>query len=606
MDLSGYANRVARVDLTSGAVKYEGINPDDARKYIGGRGLGVKYVFDNGPNVDAMSADNILSFTNGPLTGSAVNMSGRLAVCTKSPLTGTVTDSHMGGWSAARLRWSGFDAVVFKGKATGPVYAVAKGGEITLHDASDLWGKGTRETVKILQERHGGKEVSVMAIGPAGENGVKYAAILNEHDRSAGRGGTGCVMGSKMLKALVAVGDIKSQWKPKSESKAAFEEARKAGLKAIMEGAVTAPRKGGLSLYGTNVLTNIINEVGALPTRNGQTTNHATAELVSGEHIRENYLIDEPTCHACPVACKKFVEIKEGPYAGVKTESFEYETAWAIGPNCDHTDAGAVAKVLDLCNEYGMDTIEIGNVFSTAMEATEKGFLKIDGGIQWGDHARQVELTEQIAMQSSELGKVLGKGAYGAAKAMGCPELANSVKGQAIPAYDPRGIKGIGLGYATSNRGACHLRGYTVASEILGIPVQTDRLAPQGKGELTKIFQDLHAFSDSMDLCKFSAFSMGAQEYADMYAAAINAPFSADDVMRAGERVYNLERYYNNLAGLGEGSDYLPKRFTEEPATGGSAGSVSELSQMLEEYYKVRGWVNGVVPEAKLKELEIV
>lgn len=604
MELTGYANRVARIDLSSAQVGYEGIRPDDARKYIGARGLGVKYVFDNGPGVEPLSPENLLCFVNGPATGSAINMSGRLAVTTKSPLTGTVTDSHMGGWSAARLRWAGFDALLFKGRSDTPVYALCENGQVTLADASDLWGKGVRETVKILTERHGGKHVSVMAIGPAGENGVRYAAILNENDRSAGRGGTGAVMGSKNLKAVVAIGDIGSQWKPAPDKKDAFEAARKAGLKAIMEGAVTAPRKGGLSLYGTNVLMNIINEVGALPAFNGKATNHATAEEISGETIREQYLIEEPTCHACPVACKKLVEIKEGPYAGVKTESFEYETAWALGANCGMTDAGAISKLLDMCNEYGMDTIELGNVFSTAMELSELGLVQ--EGIAWGDHVRMVELTERIAFAEGELGKNLGLGAYGAAKVYGRPDLANSVKGQAIPAYDPRGIKGIGLGYATSNRGACHLRGYTVASEILGIPEQTDRLAPEGKGVLTKTFQDLHAFSDSMDLCKFSAFSMGAVEYAMAYSSVTDQPFTPDDVMTAGERIYNLERYYNNLAGLGEGSDYLPKRFLTEPATGGSAGSVSELDVMLKEYYEARGWVNGVVPEAKLKELEIL
>jgi len=604
MGLTGYADHVARIDLTAGSVMYEGLNVDDARKYVGARGLGVKYVFDNGPAVEPLSPDNVLCFVNGPLTGSPISMSGRLAVCTKSPLTGTVTDSHMGGWSAARLRWAGFDALIFRGRANRPIYALCENGQVSLHDASELWGLTTRRTVQLLQERHGGAKVSVMAIGPAGEHQVRFAAIMNENDRAAGRGGTGCVMGAKNLKAVVAVGDIANQWKPDPDGKEDFEAARKTGLKAIMDGPLTKPRKGGLSLYGTNVLMNIVNEIGALPTRNGQTTHHAAAEAISGEAIREQFLVEEPTCHACPVACKKLVEIKEGPYAGVRTESFEYETAWALGSNCDMADPGAIAKLLDQCNEYGMDTIELGNVMSMAMEASELGVLK--EGIAWGDSARMVQLTDEIAHAGSPLGQVLARGAAGAARTLGRPDLANSVKGQAIPAYDPRGIKGIGLGYATSNRGACHLRGYTVASEVAGIPVQTDRLKPEGKGELLKIFQDLHAASDSLDLCKFSAFSMGADEYAQMYSAVVGHVVSAEEIMQIGERVYNLERYYNNKVGFREGSDYLPKRFVTEPATGGSAGQVSELDQMLQEYYQVRGWVNGVVPEEKLKELEII
>ncbi|HEY3368092.1 MAG TPA: aldehyde ferredoxin oxidoreductase family protein [Symbiobacteriaceae bacterium] len=604
MALVGYANRVARIDLSNNTIAYEGLNPEDARKYVGARGLGVKYVFDNGPTVEATSPDNVLCFVNGPLTGSAMNMSGRLAVCTKSPLTGTVTDSHMGGWSAARLRWAGFDALIFRGQADRPVIAVCQDGNVELHDAPDLWGRTTRETIKLLQAQYGGAKVSVMAIGPAGENGVRYAAIMNESDRAAGRGGTGCVMGMKNLKAVVAIGEVAQQFKPAAEQKEAYDGARKRGLKAIMDGALTAPRKGGLSVYGTNVLMNIVNEIGALPTRNGQASHHVGAEALSGEAIREHYLVAEPTCHACPVACKKMVEIKEGPYAGVKTESFEFETAWALGMNCDNVDPAPIAKILDLCNDYGMDTIELGNVFSTTMEATELGL--VEGGIAWGDTARMVQLTAEIAHAAGPLAQTLGRGAAGAAAAFGRPDLSNTVKGQSIPAYDPRGIKGIGLGYATSNRGACHLRGYTVASEVAGIPMQTDRLTPEGKGALLKIFQDLLSFSDCLDLCKFSSFSMGADEYAAMYSAVSTMPFTAADVMRTGERVYNLERYFNNLAGLREGSDYLPKRFLTDPGTGGSAGQVSELDQMLKDYYAERGWVNGVVPESKLKELEII
>ncbi|HWI60610.1 MAG TPA: aldehyde ferredoxin oxidoreductase C-terminal domain-containing protein, partial [Symbiobacteriaceae bacterium] len=371
-----------------------------------------------------------------------------------------------------------------------------------------------------------------------------------------------------------------------------------------MEGALTAPRKGGLSLYGTNVLMNIVNEIGALGTKNSQLSHDEHAELIAGEEIRATILVEEPTCHACPVACKKEVEIKEGEYKGLRTESFEYETAWALGTNCGHADKAAITKLLDQCNEYGMDTIELGGVLSMAMEASEKGFLQ--DGISWADTHRQVQLAEEIGHASTALGKTLAKGAAAAAAELGCPEFAMSVKGQAIPAYDPRGIKGIGLGYATSNRGACHLRGYTVASEVAGIPFQTDRKAWEGKGELLKVFQDLFAFSDSMDLCKFSSFSMGAKEYAAMYSSVTGVPITEDEVMQTGERIYNLERYYNNLAGLAEGSDYLPKRFLTEPASHGSAGLVSELDLMLKEYYAARGWVDGVVPEAKLIALGIL
>jgi len=605
MQLGGYANRVAWIDLTNGQVEYKPIAHEDARKYIGARGLGVKYVFDNGPQVDALSPENILCFMNGPLTGTDANMSGRMAIVTKSPLTGTVTDSHHGGWSAARLKWAGFDGLIFKGKAKTPVYAYVENGQVTLHDASDLWGKGVHETIKTLQERHGGdKDLSVIAIGPAGEKLVKFGCWVNEHDRASGRGGTGCVGGSKQLKAVVIKGQHSNR--PRPADKEGFDAARKRALATIMDEAnVTAPRKGGLSVYGTNVLMNITSNMGALPTKNAQVTSFGEkGELMSGEHVNATILVDNPTCHACPVACKKEVEVKEGPFK-VHMESVEYEPAWGLGAFCGNDDIGAVAYIIDRANDWGFDAIEIGVVLAMYMEYSQKGYANGDG-LAWGDTQGMVELARKIAFREG-IGDILAEGAGKAAKKLGHPELAMAVKDQGIPAYDPRGLKGMGLGYATSNRGACHLRGYSPASELALIPLKTDPLAWEGKGWLLKLLQDLHSFSDSLDLCKFSAFAEGAEEYALQFSSFTGMPFTADDVLKAGERIYNLERYYNNLNGFREGSDTLPKRFLEEPSTmPGSKGHVCELDRMLEEYYKQRGWENGIVPEAKLKELEII
>ena len=599
MELGGYADRVARVDLTYGAVTYEGINEEDARKYIGGRGLGVKYVFDNGPTVDPLSPNNLLCFMLGPLSGTDVTMSGRMAIVTKSPLTGTVTDSHQGGWSGARLRWAGFDGVLFKGRSEKPVYAYIENGKVELRDASDLWGKGVHDTVKTLLDRHG-DDVSVVAIGQAGEKLVRYAAFINENDRASGRGGTGAVGGSKKLKAVVikAKKDL-----PKPKDKAASKDARSRALAAIMdESRATSPRKGGLSVLGTNSLMNLANVVGALPTRNAQATSFPTASEISGEKVKETILVSDPTCHACPVACKKEVET-HGKYA-VRVESFEYESSWSLGANCGNDNRDSIAFMINLCNDYGMDTMEHGNALSVAMEASEKGLLK--DRIPWGDVDTMIELTHQVARRQG-LGNTLAEGPTRAAERFGDPDLAMTVKGQAIAAYDPRGMKGMGVGYATSNRGGCHLRGYTVASEIMGIPERTRPLDWEGKGRLAKFFQDLYAVSDSFDICKFSSFAEGVDEYAAQYSAVVGVPMTADDLMKTGERIYNLERYYNNLAGLREGSDTLPRRFLEEPSTGGaSQGQVCELDLMLREYYEARGWENGVVPESKLKELEII
>ncbi|MCS6773006.1 MAG: aldehyde ferredoxin oxidoreductase family protein [Anaerolineae bacterium] len=605
--LGGYADRIARIDLTSGTVTYESIPDEWARKYIGARGLGVKYVFENGPQVDPLSPDNILCFMNGPLTGTEANMSGRMAIVTKSPLTGTVTDSHHGGWSAARLRWAGFDGLIFKGKAEKPVYAYVHDGIVEILDASEVWGKGVHDTVKYFKEKYGEKDLSVIAIGQAGENLVKFACWVNENDRASGRGGTGCVGGSKNLKAVV----IKAEKKmPKAVNHEAWKEAHKRALYTIMaEENITSPRKGGLSVYGTNVLMNITNAIGALPTKNSQLTAFGTkAEQISGEWVKENILVDDPTCHACPVACKKEVEVKTGPFAGVRTESFEYETAWALGANCYNDDPYAIAKMIQLCNDYGLDTIECGNVLGVYMEICDRGYNGKEP-LAWGDAMGMVEMIRKLTFREG-VGNVLAEGTDRTAKHFGHPELAMTVKGMAIPAYDPRGLKGMGIAYATSNRGACHLRAYTPAAELNVMPFRSLRADPlewKGKGELVRIFQDVHAVSDSLDLCKFSAFAEGMEEYTAQFNAITGLNYTVEELLRCGERIYNLERYYNNLAGFREGSDYLPERFLKEPSTmPGSEGHVCELDLMLEEYYKSRGWVNGVVPESKLKELEII
>jgi aldehyde:ferredoxin oxidoreductase len=265
--------------------------------------------------------------------------------------------------------------------------------------------------------------------------------------------------------------------------------------------------------------------------------------------------------------------------------------------------------MIDLANDYGFDAIEIGHPLSVWMEASEKGYTNGEGKLEWGDPDGMTEAARMVAFREG-LGDVMAEGADATAKHFGHPEIAMTCKGQGIPAYDPRGLKGMGIGYATSNRGACHLRAYTPAAELGVMPfnsLKVDPLEWKGKGELVMIFQDIHAFSDSLDMCKFSAFAMGAEEYAQQYSVMAGVPFTSDDVLKTGERIYNLERHYNNQAGFGTGSDQLPKRFTEEASTmPGSEGHVCELDDMLAEYYEKRGWDNGVVSEAKLKELEIV
>ncbi|MEF8855329.1 MAG: aldehyde ferredoxin oxidoreductase family protein [Haloarculaceae archaeon] len=621
-EMGGFHDHVARIDLGAGDVAYESIDDEDAKKYIGARGLGVKYVFDQGPDVDPLGPDNLLAFMNGPLTGTQVTMSGRIAVCTKSPLTNTVTDSHHGGWSGARLKWAGFDGLLFDGESEDPVYAFVEDDEVELRDASHLWGRGVHETLDELEDEidgQYGKNLSAMAIGPAGENEVRFASILNEDDRASGRGGTGAVMGSKNLKAVV----VKSTTKmPKPADEETFREGHQQAMQLIQESDITGPNEGGLSVYGTNVLMNITEEMDGLPTKNSQyTSTHSEAELepsepnidaegVSGENVRENILVDEPTCHSCPVACKKEVEVQvrhKGEDMNLRMESYEYESAWALGPNAMTDDRDKVAVMIDRCNDMALDTIEMGNTLSMAMEASEEGL--IDEGIKWGDADEMIDMIDRVANREGDLADSLAEGGWRAAKEFGDERMSMTVKGQAIPAYDPRALKGMAIGYATSNRGACHLRGYTPAAELLGVPEKVDPREWEGKGELTMTFQDLHAISDSFDICKFNAFAEGIEEYVLQYNGVTGLEVTEDDLLEAGERIYNLERYYNNLAGFDGADDDLPARFVEGedaiPGQGSAEGDLAELAEMKDEYYEAREWVDGVVPDEKLDELGI-
>jgi aldehyde:ferredoxin oxidoreductase len=603
MALGGYANRIARIDLSTGAIQYAPLNEEEARKFVGGRGLGVKFLFDNGPEVEPLSPDNILCMMVGPLTGTQAPMNGRLCVVTKSPLTGTCTDSHMGGWTGAKLKWAGFDGLVFKGKAASPTYAYVEKGTVTLQDASDLWGKGVHETVKLMRERHG-DDVGVMSIGPAGENLVRLASWINADDRASARGGTGAVGGSKNLKCVVIKGDEANVPQPADPD--GLREAGRATLRKIREVPTTNPVEGDLHVHGTNVLMNMANEIGALPARNAQRSDFAQADAIGGETVADSILVGRPACYGCPVACKKEVEITEGKYAGLHMESLEYESAWAMGAMCDNGDIKAIAAMIDRCNDLGLDTIEAGNALAMTMEATERGLVD---GLAWGDTDAMMAMLRQIGMREG-IGDELAEGPARAAEKWGAPEISMSVKGQSIAAYDPRGMKGMGIGFATSNRGACHLRGYTPAAEVvnwvLGEEMVADPLEWKGKGELVAIFQNVYGFTDSADVCKFGTFAIPLDVYAALYSGVTGVEMDAGGLLKTGERIYNLERYYNNLNGFLEGSDMLPQRFLVEPGTGAASESVCELDDMLEEYYAFRGWKDGVVPEAKLRELGII
>jgi len=407
-------------------------------------------------------------------------------------------------------------------------------------------------------------------------------------------------MGWKRLKCLIVRGNISN--KPKPAHPEEFREAFAVGNTAIVKGFVTGPREGVLSMFGTNMNMNIINELGALPTHNARRTTFEEADLIGGATIKESILVSNPTCHACPVACKKEVAVTEGKYK-IRMESAEYESMWALGGNCGCSNKEAIVYMINLANDYGMDTMELGNCISVAMEAAQRGLIQQK--LEWGDDDAMINLIHKTATREG-IGDILAEGCGRAAKTFGNEGLANQVKGQSIGAYDPRGMQGMGIAYATSNRGACHLRTFAmVTSEMAGLPESVDPLGWERKGILAKNFQDLHAVSDSLDMCKFSVFSEGITEYLAQYCAMTGLQVDANEFAKIGERIYNLERYYNNLCGFAGKDDILPDRFLEEPGSGPAAGHVCELENMKKEYYEARGWIDGVVPESKLRELGI-
>ena len=392
--------------------------------------------------------------------------------------------------------------------------------------------------------------------------------------------------------------------KPKPAKPKEFRKALANAMKKVMTSDVTAPGKGGLSVYGTAVLVNVINELGAYPTRNAKQTQFEDAYYTSGENLRGTILKRNMTCYQCPVACKRETEVKDGKFKH-KSEGPEYETIWALGAMMGLGHVEAVSYINYLANELGMDTIELGNTLAVASEASERGLLKEE--IKWGDADKYVELARKIAYREDEIGDLLAEGGAKVAEKVGDPELSMSVKGLSMPAYDPRGLKGMGLTYATSNRGACHLRAYAVTSEVFGIPYKSDPLEYDGKVDLVIMFERLLAVIDSLTICKFSSFALTNEDYAALYSTFTGVDATAEDLDTIGERIWTQERYFNQLHGFSRKDDRLPKRFFEEPSSKGEVYDRETFEKMLDEYYQKHGYnLDGTVPEERLKELGIL
>ncbi|NOZ76373.1 MAG: aldehyde ferredoxin oxidoreductase family protein [Euryarchaeota archaeon] len=548
---------VLDVDLEKRKIRsrdLSGLLPD----YIGGKGLGTKLLYDElPPGTDPLSPENILIFMAGPLSGTPAPMSGRMSAVSRSPLTGAICDSHCGGYFAYQMRKAGIGGMIFRGRSPEPVYLRIQDGDAVLEDASDLWGLDTRETEDVLKDD---RATRVISIGKAGENLVRFASIIHDGHRAFGRGGLGAVMGSKNLKAVVARGAGRV---PVHDPEGLKKVSRR--CYALLAEHPTTGRV--LRRYGTPNVLNIVNAQGRLPTRYFSAGSFEGAEAVSGEEM-EGHIVGHYGCFGCPVRCGKTVEVR-----GVRSRSLEYETIFAFGPLCGNDDLETVARANELCNAHGMDTISCGSAVAYFIALAGKGL--VDWDITWGDREKILELVELTAGREGP-GDLLAEGVKGMAEKTGDRDAVH-VKGMELPGYDPRGTYGLGLAYATSNRGACHLRGPVYIEELLTSDLKPGETA--GKAARVKHLQDLHAAIDSMGICKFTARALTADDYADLLGAATGIAFTGDDILAAGEAIFNLERAFNLREGFGREDDVLPVRLREE---------VNE--ELLREYYALRGW----------------
>jgi aldehyde:ferredoxin oxidoreductase len=592
--------KTLRVDLSTGKISTAALDPQLTRDYLGARGIGTKILSDEvDPTVDALAPENKLIFAPGPFTGTYAPSGGRYNVVTKGALTDAIAAANSGGVWGPELKFAGYDVMIIEGKAAKPVYLWIKNDKVELRDATHLWGKDVPATTDALRAETE-DDAKIACIGPAGENLVRFAAIMNDLHRAAGRSGVGAVMGSKNLKAIAVVGSGFVTCADNARFERAVMDARDKIHKHPVGGT-------GLRLYGTNVLTNILNEVGGYPTRNYQDSHFPTADKIGGETLSATLLQRPKGCFACVISCGRVSKITNKKYAG-EGEGPEYESSWGFGGDCGIDDLEAVTKANFICNEYGMDTITMGATIACAMELYQKGYITQEdtGGLvlEWGNAEVMVEATRLTAIGEG-FGKKLGLGSYRLAESYGHPELSMSVKKQEMPAYDSRAVQGIGLNYATANCGAAHVRGYTVSPEILGTPMKVDKDEIKGKPELVIQFQDLTAALDATGSCLFTTFGIGAEELAEMLSALTGISYTTEEFMTCGARIWNLERLWNLRAGLSAKDDVLPPRLTNEPIlTGASKGEVSRVPEMLPEYYALRGWdANGVPTAAQLEKL---
>jgi aldehyde:ferredoxin oxidoreductase len=606
--MHGWCGKVLRVNLSQGTASSEALDPRVARDYIGGRGFGIYYLArEVRPSCDPLGPENKIVMAAGPLTGTAAPTGARYVVTTKSPLTGAITCSNSGGNFPAELKKSGYDALIIEGVSPRPVYLWIHDGRAELRPADHLWGLSVPETDEALR-RETDPKAKTAVIGPAGERQVLFAAIMNDRDRAAGRAGVGAVMGAKQLKAIAVRGGGEVSLADPAAFKAANARYRDAFK------AKTKDNPPALRTHGTAITSVGTQAHGVFPTRNFQQGTFDGWEAIGGEELTRKYLVRAKPCFSCPIACGRVTRVPDGPFQG-EGEGPEYETVYSLGSNCGVDDLAALTKANYLCNELGLDTISMGCAIACAMELYEKKILpEADSGmpLRWGDGHALVALTRMTAMREG-FGDVLAEGSLRLATRYGRPELAMTAKGLDFAGYDPRGVQGLGLNYATSPIGGSHMRGDTAYFELLGVPIAVDPLTWEDKPPVVVKWQDLFAVIDAAGLCVFFTVRYLVEQnlmvrpvgITELLNGATGAGYTPEEVELIGERIFNAERLFLVAAGFGRAQDTLPPRMTREPMPSGPAkGMVCRLEEMLGPYYRLRGWTpEGVPTEQKLREL---
>jgi len=599
----GYAGKILTVDLSSSDYVVQDTPFDLMVDFMGGKGFGAKILYENlRAGCDPLSEENILIFATGPLTGTLIPASGRATVCTKSPLTGIWLDSLSGGFFGPELKMAGYDAIILKGKAKKPVILVINDEKVTIEDAKDLWGKDTFEAQELIRKKYG-ESYQISLIGPAGERKARFACIVSG-DRGFGRGGSGAVMGSKNLKAVTVRGT-------KSILISDFDYFMRMIKEAYNELTVSPDTGGGRPKYGTNVIYSFINEAGVHPVKNFQSGVFEGLKECNEDVLDKKYYKRHLACFSCPINCSKASRVDEGKYKGKFTEGPEYENMWSLGAQCGNSNIGAIIYGEYLCDKYGIDAITAGNVIGFTMECFEKGILsekQIGFKANFGNDDAIIKFIEMIA-KGEGIGELMSQGVRQMAKELGkgTEKFAMHVKGLEIPAYDPRGAFGMGLAYATSDRGACHLRSWTVGAEILSREERMDPFATEFKAEFVKNQQDLFAVMDSAVVCLFLTFALTPRHITQFLQSltGIKEWRTTEDILKIGERIYNLTRLFSMREGISRKDDTLPERLLKEPVNEGpTKGVVVDLDTMLKEYYLVRHWdEEGRPTKEKLAEL---